>query len=176
MIIMAKTINTGICCNRCLTAAAAGAVAALIAKKDPVKRILILKMTLMISIGWWKETAKEDQEPAEDFQSWEHALAGEQSATDDTESEEAEEAADKMIWEVSDKAAEVEIKDAEEEDADEPGLWRDYGRCIWIWRINVTVHSNVTKGMLLHDYTVVKQHSFLFWLYYYFSLIIAFGV
>ena len=30
--------------------AAAGAVAALIAKKDPVKRILILKMTLMISI------------------------------------------------------------------------------------------------------------------------------
>ena len=67
-----------------------------------------------------KETAKEDQEPAEDFQSWEHT--GEQSATDDTESEEAEEAADTDDSEKSsDKAAEVEIKDAEEEeDADEP--------------------------------------------------------
>ena len=93
----------------------------LLPKKDPVKRILILKMTLMIfDLTDEKETAKEDQEPAEDFQSWEHT--GEQSATDDTESEEAEEAADTDDSEKSsDKAAEVEIKDAEEEeDADEP--------------------------------------------------------
>ena len=64
-----------------------------------------------------KETAKEDQEPAEDFQSWEHT--GEQSATDDTENEEAADTDDSE--KSSDKAAEVEIKDAEEEeDADEP--------------------------------------------------------
>ena len=51
MIIMAK-INKywGYVAVGALTAVAAGAVAALIAKKDPVKRILILKMTLMISI------------------------------------------------------------------------------------------------------------------------------
>ena len=95
-----------------LTAAAAGAVAALIAKKGSCKEDFDLTDE--------KEPAKEDQEPAEAFQSWEHT--GEQSATDDTESEEAEEAADTDDSEKSsDKAAEVEIKDAEEEeDADEP--------------------------------------------------------
>ena len=83
-----------------LTAAAAGAVAALIAKK-----------------GSCKEDFDFEEEPAEDFQSWEHT--GEQSATDDTENEEAADTDDSE--KSSDKAAEVEIKDAEEEeDADEP--------------------------------------------------------
>ena len=82
-----------------LTAAAAGAVAALIAKKGSCKEDFDFEDDFDdFDLTDEKETAKEDQEPAEDFQSWEHT--GEQSA---------------------DKAAEVEIKDAEEEeDADEP--------------------------------------------------------
>ena len=75
-----------------LTAAAAGAVAALIAKKGSCKEDFDFEDDFDdFDLTDEKETAKEDQEPAEDFQSWEHT--GEQSATDDTESEEAEEAA-----------------------------------------------------------------------------------
>ena len=97
-----------------LTAAAAGAVAALIAKKGSCKEDFDFED---FDLTDEKETAKEDQEPAEDFQSWEHT--GEQSATDDTENEEAADTDDSE--KSSDKAAEVEIKDAEEEeDADEP--------------------------------------------------------
>lgn len=91
-----------------LTAAAAGAVAALIAKKGSCKEDFDFEDDFDdFDLTDEKETAKEDQEPAEDFQSWEHT--GEEAAdTDDSEKS-------------SDKAAEVEIKDAEEEeDADEP--------------------------------------------------------
>ena len=101
-----------------LTAAAAGAVAALIAKKGSCKEDFDFEDDFDdFDLTDEKETAKEDQEPTEDFQSWEHT--GEQSATDDTESEEAEEDADTDDSEKSsDKAAEVEIKDAEEEEID----------------------------------------------------------
>lgn len=72
-----------------LTAAAAGAVAALIAKKGSCKEDFDFEDDFDdFDLTDEKETAKEDQEPAEDFQSWEHT--GEQSATDDTENEEAE--------------------------------------------------------------------------------------
>ena len=69
-----------------LTAAAAGAVAALIAKKGSCKEDFDFEDDFDdFDLTDEKETAKEDQEPAEDFQSWEHT--GEQSATDDTENE-----------------------------------------------------------------------------------------
>ena len=69
-----------------LTAAAAGAVAALIAKKGSCKEDFDFEDDFDdFDLTDEKETAKEDQEPAEDFQSWEHT--GEQSATDDTESD-----------------------------------------------------------------------------------------
>ena len=72
-----------------LTAAAAGAVAALIAKKGSCKEDFDFEDDFDdFDLTDEKETAKEDQEPAEDFQSWEHT--GEQSATDDTESDEPE--------------------------------------------------------------------------------------
>ena len=75
------------------TAAAAGAVAALIAKKGSCKEDFDFEDDFDdFDLTDEKETAKEDQEPAEDFQSWEHT--GEQAATDDTESEESEETAD----------------------------------------------------------------------------------
>ena len=96
MIIMAK-INKywGYVAIGALTAAAAGAVAALIAKKGSCKEDFDFEDDFDdFDLTDEKETAKEDQEPAEDFQSWEHT--GEQSATDDTESEEAEEAADRL--------------------------------------------------------------------------------
>ena len=67
-----------------LTAAAAGAVAALIAKKGSCKEDFDFEDDFDdFDLTDEKETAKEEQEPAEDFQSWEHT--GEQSATDDTE-------------------------------------------------------------------------------------------
>ena len=63
-----------------LTAAAAGAVAALIAKKGSCKEDFDFEDDFDdFDLTDEKETAKEDQEPAEDFQSWEHT--GEQSAT-----------------------------------------------------------------------------------------------
>ena len=94
-----------------LTAAAAGAVAALIAKKGSCKEDFDFEDDFDdFDLTDEKETAKEDQEPAEDFQSWEHT--GEQSATDDTENEEAADTDDSE--KSSDKAAEVEIKDEPE--------------------------------------------------------------
>ena len=63
-----------------LTAAAAGAVAALIAKKGSCKEDFDFEDDFDdFDLTDEKETAKEDQEPAEDFQSWEHT--GEQSTT-----------------------------------------------------------------------------------------------
>ena len=56
-----------------LTAAAAGAVAALIAKKGSCKEDFDFEDDFDdFDLTDEKETAKEDQEPAEDFQSWEH--------------------------------------------------------------------------------------------------------
>ena len=90
-----------------LTAAAAGAVAALIAKKGSCKEDFDFEDDFDdFDLTDEKETAKEDQEPAEDFQSWEHT--GEQSATDDTENEEAADTDDSE--KSSDKAAEVRLK------------------------------------------------------------------
>ena len=55
-----------------LTAAAAGAVAALIAKKGSCKEDFDFEDDFDdFDLTDEKETAKEDQEPAEDFQSWE---------------------------------------------------------------------------------------------------------
>lgn len=93
-----------------LTAAAAGAVAALIAKKGSCKEDFDFEDDFDdFDLTDEEEITEEEQEPAEDFQSWEHTC--EQTADDSTDSSE----------ESSDTTAEVEIKDIdEEEDASEP--------------------------------------------------------
>lgn len=105
-----------------LTAAAAGAVAALIAKKGSCKEDFDFEDDFDdFDLNEDKEEKPEEnaEEAAEAFQSWEHT--GEQT-------DEAETSADPDSSEnVSGTAGEVEIKDAEveAEDADEPSHFEE---------------------------------------------------